>query len=88
MARLTRRRLLATIPAAGVGAAALHAAVPHSHGKGSTAAAATGGHDAHAGRTNRRVIGFQCRGRNDEVEGLVVTCRREGARIRFYANVP
>ena len=40
------------------------------------------------GDPDRRVIGFECRGRNDEVEGLIVTCRREGARIRFYANVP
>jgi hypothetical protein len=40
------------------------------------------------GDPDRRVIGFECRGRNDEVEGLIVTCRREGARIRFFANVP
>ena len=40
------------------------------------------------GDPNRRVIGFECRGRNDEVEGLIVTCRREGARIRFFANAP
>ena len=47
MARLTRRRLLASLPVAGAGAAALHAAVPHSHGGGSVAAAAER-HDGHA----------------------------------------
>ena len=40
------------------------------------------------GRTNRRVLGFRCRGRNDPYEGLTVRCRRGEARIRFYANVP
>ena len=54
MARLTRRKLLCAIPAAGAGAGILHAAIPHSHGGGgSTAAAATtaehGGHDMHEG---------------------------------------
>src|SRR5687768_4283887 len=47
VARLTRRKLLATIPAAGAGAAVLHAAIPHSHGSGSTAAAATSGTTGH-----------------------------------------
>jgi FtsP/CotA-like multicopper oxidase with cupredoxin domain len=46
--RLTRRRLLAALPAAGAGAAALHAAVPHSHG-GAQAAAAEGSHAGHGG---------------------------------------
>jgi hypothetical protein len=42
------------------------------------------------GRASRRVFGFRCRGRNDEIEGLVVGCRRVGgrARINFFANVP
>ena len=42
--RLTRRRLLAAVPAVGLGATALHAGVPHAHG---TAVAAAG--DEHAG---------------------------------------
>jgi FtsP/CotA-like multicopper oxidase with cupredoxin domain len=41
--RLTRRRLLRAVPALGLGATALHAAIPHSHG---SAAAATE-HDQH-----------------------------------------
>jgi hypothetical protein len=40
------------------------------------------------GRINRTVLRFTCRGRNDQVEGLTVRCRRGEARIRFYANVP
>ena len=32
MTRLTRRRLLGAVPALGLGATALHAAIPHSHG--------------------------------------------------------
>ena len=37
MPRLTRRRLLSAIPAAGLGATALHAAIPHSHGNAAAA---------------------------------------------------
>ncbi len=71
MANLTRRRLLAGgIPALGLGATALHAAIPHSHG---TAAAQTtehaqhgadaaNGHRGHAGfrggEVNHRANGF------------------------------
>ena len=50
MARLTRRRLLCGIPIAGAGAAALHAAVPHTHGGGGGVAEAAqngGGHSGH-----------------------------------------
>ncbi len=42
MASLTRRKLLRSVPALGLGAAALHATIPHSHG---TASAAE--HEAH-----------------------------------------
>jgi FtsP/CotA-like multicopper oxidase with cupredoxin domain len=35
--RLTRRRLLSAVPAAGLGAAALHATIPHSHGNAAAA---------------------------------------------------
>ena len=42
MTRLTRRRLLGAVPVAGVGATALHATIPHSHG--GVAAARPGGH--------------------------------------------
>jgi FtsP/CotA-like multicopper oxidase with cupredoxin domain len=47
--------LLATLPVAGAGAAALHAAVPHSHGGGDVAQAADGadGHGAHAGHDGK-----------------------------------
>ena len=55
MARLTRRKLLAALPVAGAGAAALHATVPHSHGG---ALAATPEHDdrvaAHRGHASFR----------------------------------
>ncbi len=44
--RLTRRRLLSAVPAVGLGATALHAAIPHSHG--SAAAATEHGADAGA----------------------------------------
>lgn len=37
---------------------------------------------------NRTARGFTCRGRNDQVEGLVVVCHRNRRRISFYANVP
>jgi manganese oxidase len=54
VARLTRRRLLAALPAAGAGAAALHAAIPHSHGAGGEALAADGGgHTGHAGHDGK-----------------------------------
>lgn len=46
MQRLTRRRLLGAVPVLGLGATALHAGIPHSHG---SAAAATGEHAAPAG---------------------------------------
>ena len=36
--RLTRRRLLAAVPAVGLGATALHASIPHSHGTAAAAA--------------------------------------------------
>ncbi|HEV2062566.1 MAG TPA: multicopper oxidase domain-containing protein, partial [Solirubrobacteraceae bacterium] len=51
--RLTRRKLLAALPAAGAGAAALHASIPHSHGGGGDALAAEDGHGAHAGHDGR-----------------------------------
>jgi hypothetical protein len=42
------------------------------------------------GVINRRVSRFRCRGRNDPYEGLTMRCRRpsDGARVRWYANVP
>ena len=45
MARLTRRNLLRAVPAVGLGATALHATIPHSHG--SAAAAAPEQHSDH-----------------------------------------
>jgi len=69
--RLTRRRLLSAVPAAGLGATALHTAIPHSHGSanaaeqhaGAAAAAslghAGGGHAAFRGReVDHRANGF------------------------------
>jgi FtsP/CotA-like multicopper oxidase with cupredoxin domain len=55
--RLTRRRLLSAVPAVGLGATALHAAIPHSHGSAAAAehdmsgAAGSAAHasDGHAG---------------------------------------
>jgi FtsP/CotA-like multicopper oxidase with cupredoxin domain len=50
--RLTRRRLLSAVPAVGLGATALHAAIPHSHGTAAAAAehgAAAGAHGAASG---------------------------------------
>ncbi|MDQ3677448.1 MAG: multicopper oxidase domain-containing protein [Actinomycetota bacterium] len=68
MKRLTRRRLLGAVPAIGLGATALHGAIPHSHGTASAEphdthnAAATSGHDGHArfrgGEVNHRANGF------------------------------
>ncbi len=62
MASLTRRKLLSAVPALGLGAAALHATVPHSHATASAAdehahreaaggddAAHSAGHGGHAG---------------------------------------
>jgi hypothetical protein len=42
------------------------------------------------GVVNRRVFRFRCHGRNDPYEGLTMRCRRpgDGARVRWYANVP
>jgi len=55
MARqLTRRRLLSAVPAVGLGATALHAAIPHSHGSAAAAAdpgAGAGAHGAHSAAT-------------------------------------
>ena len=40
------------------------------------------------GRVDRTAYGYRCRDHSNSVEGLVVRCRRGGAKIRFYANVP
>ncbi len=68
--RLTRRRLLSAVPAVGLGATALHAAIPHSHGTAAAAAehggAAAGAHGSggsgHAafrgGEVDHRANGF------------------------------
>lgn len=61
MTPLTRRRLLAAVPAVGLGATALHAAIPHSHGN-----AAAAEHDANAaagvpGHTGNGHAGFRGR---------------------------
>jgi hypothetical protein len=40
------------------------------------------------GQTNRTVLGYRCRGRNDRYEGLTIRCRRGYKVVRFYANVP
>ena len=73
MAPLTRRRLLRAVPALGLGAAALHATVPHSHGTAAAAehegahaagdgAPAAAGHGGHAGfrggEVDHRANGF------------------------------
>ena len=69
VARLTRRRLLSAVPALGLGATALHAAVPHSHGDASAAAehadmaAGAAGHDGghggfRGGQVDHRANGF------------------------------
>ncbi|MBW3651994.1 MAG: hypothetical protein KY433_00075 [Actinobacteria bacterium] len=70
MPRLTRRRLLSAIPAAGLGATALHAAIPHSHGNAAAAehpVSAGGGAAEHArnghagfrgGEVDHRANGF------------------------------
>ena len=50
MAPLTRRKLLGSASALGLGAAALHATIPHSHG-GTAAAAEHGGMDTTGGAT-------------------------------------
>ncbi|MGH2900795.1 MAG: multicopper oxidase domain-containing protein [Solirubrobacteraceae bacterium] len=62
MTRLTRRRLLGALPALGLGATALHAAVPHAHGEAAAAehdmtAGAGAGHAGagHAGFRGREV---------------------------------
>ena len=65
MTRLTRRRLLSAVPAAGLGATVLHAAIPHSHGSATAAehhtttaaAAGSAGHagNGHAGFRGREV---------------------------------
>ena len=64
--RLTRRRLLASLPIAGAGAAALHAAVPHSHGGGGGVAEAAEphGHAGHDGKhaTFRGIVDHRANG--------------------------
>lgn len=40
------------------------------------------------GIVNRPSRRFQCRGRNDSVEGLTVRCSRGLRWVRFYANAP
>ena len=37
---------------------------------------------------DRRARGFDCRGSNSSVEGLVMRCSSDGRRVTFYANVP
>ncbi|MGH2840635.1 MAG: multicopper oxidase domain-containing protein [Solirubrobacteraceae bacterium] len=71
MKPLTRRRLLGAVPAIGLGATALHGAIPHSHGTADAADASphaahgangTAGHAGHAGfrggEVNHRANGF------------------------------
>ncbi len=69
MAPLTRRKLLGAVPALGLGAAALHTTVPHSHGTAAAAAAEhemggqqPAGHGDHAGfrggEVDHRANGF------------------------------
>ncbi len=40
------------------------------------------------GIVERTVLGFRCHDRSNEVEGLVVRCRRNARWVTFYANVP
>jgi hypothetical protein len=40
------------------------------------------------GTPNVEALGFDCHGVDNEVEGLVVSCRRGRKHIVFYANVP
>src|SRR3954470_12945453 len=40
------------------------------------------------GIVERTVLGFRCHDRSNEVEGLVVRCRRNARSVTFYANVP
>ncbi len=60
MTRLTRRRLLGAVPALGLGATALHAAIPHSHSAAAAAAehdmntAGTAAHSANGGHAGFR----------------------------------
>jgi FtsP/CotA-like multicopper oxidase with cupredoxin domain len=64
--RLTRRRLLRAVPAAGLGATALHAAIPHAHGDATARAstghgvhgAAAGGHASFRGEVDHARNGF------------------------------
>ena len=68
MTRLTRRRLLGAVPALGLGATALHAAIPHPHGAAAAAAehdmntaahSADGGHAGfRGGAVDHRANGF------------------------------
>ncbi|HVF78025.1 MAG TPA: multicopper oxidase domain-containing protein [Solirubrobacteraceae bacterium] len=67
MTRLTRRRLLGTLPALGLGATALHAALPHSHGSAAAATehSSSAGHGAgeghggfRGGEVNHKANGF------------------------------
>ena len=37
---------------------------------------------------DRSVLGFNCRGNDDQYEGLTMRCRRGERFVRFYANVP
>ncbi|MGI8728990.1 MAG: multicopper oxidase domain-containing protein [Solirubrobacteraceae bacterium] len=56
MPSLTRRRLLGAVPALGLGATALHATIPHSHGSASAAEHDTAGNGGgHAGFRGREV---------------------------------
>jgi FtsP/CotA-like multicopper oxidase with cupredoxin domain len=55
--RLTRRRLLSAVPALGLGATALHAAIPHSHGNAAAAEHAAAGHAAARGGAGHAASG-------------------------------
>ena len=65
--RLTRRRLLRAVPAIGLGATALHAAIPHSHG-GAVAAAAEPATHPHAGAGDGHAAGGHAGFRGGQVD--------------------
>ena len=91
VARLTRRRLLSAVPALGLGATALHGAVPHSHGSASAAAehegmaADGGGHGGfRGGQVDHRANGFDPHALLRDFDGGKVSRLPNGRTLREW----
>jgi len=93
---VTRRRLLVgSVPAIGVGAAALHAAIPHTHGGGIAVAAEHDRHAAHVaghanfrgGEVDHRFNGFDPHSLVRDFDGGTVSRAGDGPVVREWTLV-